>query len=317
MQEITQKKMENNSFIPPDYSEAKEQEFPHDPMIDEDDDVFSDVDVEEEEVDYEPTAAKEDFEVKAVEQQKQENERIAMTTTSSTSPFGSPGNTSPFGAPQQTPWGNQNNSSSVWGSGGGFRPSTPSWGAGSTPSWQTPGTGFGSGVGVGGQRLQIDRAKRVIFCDFIDGAVEAYGANGKPGLRPRDVYDLRPRFEVWDKLAAFNPERLFFVIPASLIPESANGINAWNVTLSYFCCSISSYLRIPFENCQILKQNHIGQNKADVFNAILREGGIKKEDAVVVGIYSGGPGLSNVDQVAAAECGIDYVDLNTLLNSMV
>lgn len=308
--------MENNSFIPPDYSEAKEQEFPHDPMIDEndlDDLDDQDIDIEDEDDDEIAVTAKEDFEVKAVEQQKQENERIAMTTTPSV-PFGSPGNTSPFGAPTQSPWGNQNNNPGVWGSGGFSRPQSQPWGGSSTPTWQTPSTpGFGA---VGGQRAQIDRAKKIIFCDFIDGAVEAYGANGKPGLRPRDVYDLRPRFEVWDKLAAFNPERIFFVIPASLIPTSANGIDAWNVTLSYFCCSISSYLRIPYENCQILKQNHIGQNKADVFRAVL-EKGFNKEDAVVVGIYSGGPGLSNVDQVAASECGIDYVDLNTLLNSMI
>ena len=186
------------------------------------------------------------------------------------------------------------------------RSQTPSWG---TSPWQTPGTSIG-------QKSSIDRKKKYIFCDFIDGAVEAYGANGKPGLRPRDIYDLRPRFEVWDKLAAFNPERIFFVIPASLVPESANGINAWNVTLSYFCCSISSYLRIPYESCQIIKQSHLGQRKDEVLRAVL-ERGISKEDSVVIGIYSGGPSLSNVDREAAEACGIDYVDLNNLLNSMI
>jgi hypothetical protein len=116
-------------------------------------------------------------------------------------------------------------------------------------------------------------------------------------------------------MAAFNPERIYFTIPASLIPESANGINAWNVTLSYFCCSISSYLRLPFDSCQILKQNYVGQSKDSVFKAIL-DRGISPEDAVVIGIYSGGAGLSDVDQVAASNCGIDYIDLNTLLTSM-
>lgn len=303
--------MGNNSFIPPDYSDAKEADFPHTPEEDEDL-IDQDVNLDEEEMnDYASALDKEDFEVEAITKQEQENERIAMTTPS---PFGAPGNTTPFSAPSQSPWGNQNNNPGIWGQGGGFsRPQTPSWGT--TPSWQTPGSP-GFGATATGQRLQIDRKKKVIFCDFIDGAVEAYGANGKPGLRPRDVYDLRPRFEVWDKLAAFNPEKLFFVIPASLIPASANGINAWNVTLSYFCCSISSYLRIPFENCQILKQNHIGQRKVEVFQAVMDQG-YKKEDAVVIGIYSGGPGLSNVDQEAAISCGIDYIDLNTLLNSMV
>ena len=307
--------MENNNFIPPDYSGAKEREFPYDPMIDGDgleeldDEPIIDDEGEEE---YEPLTAKEDFEIKAVEQQKQENEKIAMTTQSV--PFGSPSNSTPFGVPQSTPWGNQNNNNNAWGS-GYPRPSTPAWGGATSPWQSSPTSGFG-GIQAAGQSVQINRSKKYIFCDFIDCAVEAYGANGKPGLRPRDIYDLRPRFEVWDKLAAFNPERLFFIIPASLIPESANGINAWNVTLSYFCCSISSYLRIPYESCQIIKQSHVGQSKADVINAIL-EGGLSKEDAISIGIYSGGAGLSNIDREAATVCGIDYVDLNTLLNSMV
>lgn len=299
--------MSNNSFIPPDYSDAVKSTSPVEDEV-EDEEIDQDVDLEEEELnDIASALDKEDLEVKAVSNQEKENERIAMATPSS--PFGAPISTSPFGAPSQTsPWGSQGgNTSSPWGSGSSFsRPQTPSWG---TSPWQTPGTSIG-------QKSSIDRKKKYIFCDFIDGAVEAYGANGKPGLRPRDIYDLRPRFEVWDKLAAFNPERVFFVIPASLVPESANGINAWNVTLSYFCCSISSYLRIPYENCQIIKQSHLGQRKDEVLRAVL-ERGISKEDSVVIGIYSGGPSLSNVDREAAEACGIDYVDLNNLLNSMV
>ena len=59
--------MENNNFIPPDYSGAKEREFPYDPMIDGDgleeldDEPIIDDEGEEE---YEPLTAKEDFEIK-------------------------------------------------------------------------------------------------------------------------------------------------------------------------------------------------------------------------------------------------------------
>lgn len=309
----------SNSFLPPDYSGAQENEFPQTspPILEEDDDDLveeDDLGIDDEDLEELESASvindKEDFEINPVQQQKQVNERI-MSTPQSSPPFSSVGG---FGSstPPSSPWQTQPTGTSLWGSQGSSfqRPQNQSpWGS------QPSASPWGSSTSIGGQKIQINRSKKIIFCDFIDGAVEAYGANGKPGLRPRDIYDLHPRFEVWDKLAAFNPERIYFTIPASLIPESANGINAWNVTLSYFCCSISSYLRLPFDSCQILKQNHVGQSKDSVFKAILDQG-ISPEDAVVIGIYSGGAGLSDVDQVAANNCGIDYIDLNTLLTSM-
>lgn len=324
--------MNSNSFLPPDYSSAQENEFPQsssltdnsslldneDDFVDDDDDLsgISEEELEELESSSAVVNDKEDFEINSIQQQKQLNEQIMSNVSQSAPPFGSVGgfgNVAPS-SPATSPW--QTPGSSIWGGGQGNsfqrsqNPTTP-WG--SQPSSSPWGA---SGSGIGGQRVQINRSKKVIFCDFIDGVVEAYGANGKPGLRPRDIYDLHPRFEVWDKLMAFNPEKVYFTIPASLIPESANGINAWNVTLSYFCCSISSYLRIPFNNCQILKQNHVGQSKESVLKAVLDQGGVSPEDAVVIGIYSGSAGLSDMDQIAANRCGIDYIDLNTLLTSM-
>ncbi len=291
--------MESNSFIPPDYSEAEENEFPGSPVVeeDEDDDIFDEDTPEDLGIEDDP----EEFEL----EKRKANEAMSGAVTTN---FGTPGNTgSPFGVPSSTPsWGSQGGAVNPWGN----RPYQPS----STP-WGSPGTGWqqSTGVSVSGQR--INREKKVIFCDFIDCVVEAYGANGKPGLRPRDIYDLRPRFEVWDKLAAFNPEKIFFIIPASLIPESANGINAWNVTLSYFCVAVSSYLRIPYDSCQIIKQVMIGQSKSEVVSAVLRSG-IRHEDAIMIGVYSGASGLSDVDQVAAKDSGIDYLDLGTLLGML-
>ena len=221
---------------------------------------------------------------------------------------------------------------------GGFG-DTPSWGGGSSgPSWgQNTGSvpfwqqqkqstwGFGgtspspwgnSGVGTG-QRQEIDRKKKVVFCDFLDVLVTTYDQNARPGLPPRDIYDLRPRFDVWDKIAAFNPERVFAVVQKNLIPTT-NGSTGWELTLSYFCSCLSSYIKVPYTNCQIFSQNIIGQPKEEILRLLLNNinNPIKKEDIVYIGIYSGINGQSNRDIYAASVCSVDYVDLTQLLTNM-
>ena len=225
-----------------------------------------------------------------------------------------------FGQPNTTPSGN---------SGGGFgsAPFTPSFGGGSSSPWQqrqqsspwgtgnTGGSIWGSG-GNNNQKEPINRDKQVIFCDFLDCIVETYDSQGRPGYIPRDIYDLKPRFEVWQKLAAFNPKQIYAMIPVNLMPNT-NGDESWIKTLEYFCCSLSAFLQIPPGSCRILAQTLIGQPKEDLISSILHSGmPIGLNDVIYIGIYSGLAGQSNRDQVAAQRCGIDYLDLGILLNNM-
>ena len=226
-----------------------------------------------------------------------------------------------FGQPSTTP-----------SSGGGFgsapsSPFTPSFGGGSSP-WQQRQSGSIWGQGSGGgsiwggssnnnsQKEQINRDKQVIFCDFLDCVVETYDSQGRPGYLPRDIYDLKPRFEVWQKLAAFNPKQIWVLVPVNLMPNT-NGDESWIKTLEYFCCALSAYLRLAPGSCRVMAQTVIGQPKEDLISSILRSGQvINPKDAIYIGIYSGLAGQSNSDQVAAQRCGIDYLDLGMLLNNM-
>ena len=214
-------------------------------------------------------------------------------------------------------------------SGGGFgsSPFTPSFGSGSSPwqqrqqssPWGTSGNSGSSIWGSGGNNTQkepINRDKKIIFCDFLDCIVETYDSQGRPGYIPRDIYDLKPRFEVWQKLAAFNPKQIYAMIPVNLMPNT-NGDESWIKTLEYFCCSLSAFLQIPPGSCRILAQTLIGQPKEDLISSILHSGlPIGLNDVIYIGIYSGLAGQSNKDQVAAQRCGIDYLDLGMLLNNM-
>ena len=293
------KERKNIKFIPPDYSDAVEktvEELTSDPDIDElsydDQDFFiDDTPDDDEEIEEE---------INPVIEQNKENERIMAT------PFITPASPTPsFGGGSSSIWGNQSSGNSFW-----DKPSTPT--TFGTPKVESP---WNTGAGT---KQQINRNKKIIFCDFLDCIVETIESKGRPGLRPRDIYDLRSRFEVWERLAAFNPERVFILISDNLIPSSANGINAWNITLSYYCCCLSSFFRLPFESCQVLKQSRIDQTKSQVIGSIINNPNlnIKKEDAVMIGTYSGNSGMSDIDKRAAEVCGIDYIDLNQLITNM-
>ena len=284
------------SLIPPDYSDEALSEHPEDDNPD-DDVVLEDEGKTEETID------------------KLENSREEMVTT----PFGTPPTTGSWGGgtgwtpPGSTPTGG---SSGFWGSsssssGSGWGSSNNGWGSGNSGSSGSWGTGNGKDG-----KQQLDRSKRVVICDFLDCIVETYQSSGQPGLIPRDIYDLKPRFEVWMKIQAFNPEKVYAIIPKNLIPNT-NGIQGWEVALSYYCCCLSSFLRVPFNACQILAQSQIGQPKEEILKSVVNNihHPIPREEVIYIGIYSGLYGQSNRDYLAAVNTGIDYLDLGQLLNN--
>jgi len=285
---------EEKQFIPPDYSvdsESEEKES-EDNIDDLDEESITPFDESEEEELLDYLHGSEDKKTK-----KEEKEETIMTT----SPFSA----TPSTTPSWGGWGNtqQNNGGSFWSN---TQQSKSSWG------------GFGSfGQSTTTQKEQINRNKKVIFCDFLDCIVETWQSNGQSGLLPRDIYDLKPRFEVWAKLAAFNPEKIYIIVPRNLLP-STNGPDAWTMTLNYFCCSLSSFIRVPFNCCQILVQQMLGQPKESIIQSIINFPNfpVKKEEIICIGIYSGENGQSNRDILAANLCGLDYVDLNKLINNM-
>lgn len=282
---------ETKTYIPPDYSEEDRRE---DREIGE---VF-DSDIDESEAD-----TPEDGDSEPITETKPTNN----TAMSGNGAFGPPPTSSPgFGsAPFSPGFGGGGNNSSPWGQ----RQNSP-WGQGGG------GSIWGSGNNTNNQKEQINRDKQIIFCDFLDCIVETYDSQGRPGYLPRDIYDLRPRFEVWQRIAAFNPKQVYPMIPVNLIPNTTGDVG-WIKTLEYFCCALGAFLQLSPGSCRILAQTVIGQPKESLISSVLNSGmAIRKEDVIYIGIYSGLAGQSNKDQVAAQRCGIDYVDLGILLNNM-
>ena len=284
---------EEKSFIPPDYSDLKgEEELPFDADLSGDDDDDDGDLVSDEELEHD----------KIVEELEENKSKMSFG-----SGFGSPSSKPTWG----TSWGDQGNkqeNTGWWGSSNPQQQNNGWWGSGSggNNGWGTPKTGNQNDK-------PINRDKKVIFIDFFDGLMETYQSNGQAGFLPRAVYDLKPRFEVWTKIAAFNPSYVFGIVQKEFLND-INGIEGWSMVLEGWCCCLSSFLRKQYGCAQILLSTSIYQPKDWVISNALAN--LKKEDCIYIGLQSGLYNQSNQDLVTAQKCGIDYVDLNQLLNNM-
>lgn len=223
---------------------------------------------------------------------------------------------------QNRPWG------SYLGSG---------WNSGSTPGVSTgwggtyPRQTFGSGYSYNtnpsinyfrpqGAPLpqNLVRQKRVVIINLLDCLYEPWDTTGKPNILPRGIFDLKPRFDSWDRLASLNPT--YVVVFSSLqdaIPSFSN-VGETQASLEYFKQSLGTYLRLPETHILIVEcRNNCGlysDRERMQMKQSIKVCGFDLSDVLMIGIYSGKWGLSNKDLELASFLGIDFMDLYGLLD---
>jgi hypothetical protein len=277
--------------IPPDYTDyPREDDDPLEEMIDEDDIKIEKLLDEQEELN---SRLDSEFE-----------ERRHWVPMSNSTPFDN-GN-SPFGSSRSggAPWEKKDTTPS-WGNSGGWSAGSGWSGSGSfgQPKKEEPKVTPTGGLG---------NRKKVVICDVLDCLYESWESNGRPNIMPRALFDLKPKFDVWDKIASFNPTRLYVIFPANDIVPAFGNPGVANLTLEYIKVCISTYLRIRKDSVFILKQQVEGSPKERIVYGAVRDWR-NKEDMVYIGINSGRWGLSSKDADAAHACGIDYIDMYNLL----
>lgn len=309
----------DKELIPPDYTGHPEED-------DDDDDVLFDLDDDDD--DYDEDEAR-------IEKLLDEQEDLHRSENSRKEEKLDMSNSNPF----------SNNNTPVWGTGATQStqgkapwestppPAKPAWGT-SGSGWGSSGSGWGSGSWNSGQSnsspwsqgqvkvnnpspnsttLTAVKRKKVVICDVLDCLYESWESNGRPNILPRAIFDLKPKFDVWDKLASFNPQKIYIIFPAGELVPSFGNRDAASVCLEYIAQSLSTYLRIPRRNCTILQQMQQGIPKSKTLFGALKDWK-NKDDMVYIGICSGRWGLSERDKDAAHEIGIDYIDMYNLLD---
>lgn len=288
----------DKELIPPDYYGHPEDDDPLEEIIEE-----SDEDARIEKILNDEAADKQ------AQEQKRKEEPIRMADAPFTPTFG------------QSTFGGGNNNTLPWEQNKPPQQQTTTWGGG---SWGTRGFGQQQKPWEQTQRTPTQQVqqgvdyktnskiKRVVICDALDCLVESYDSAGKPGIIPRALWDLKPRFDIWEKIRSFNPVRVYIIFPNYDLIPSLGGKSSTDIALAYLRRSLSAYLRIPERDCSVLRQMQQHTPKENFLLSVNREW--KNLDEIVyVGIYSGKYGLSDGDIQAAHQVGMDYIDVFNLL----
>lgn len=288
------------SYLPPDYSELNNPKEEDDELLEDlDDDDLDDVD----------EGAEENY-IEQVERGQKQFGREILNRNNNYNMSDQPWKSFSSGenksaAPWEKPQPQTNSFGSSWGG-------TSRWGSNSN-SWS--GNGFGSFNQQPQQQIDYSinsKTKTILVVNALDCIVESYDSNGKPGIIPRSIFDLKPKFDVWDRISSFNPSFVYMLFPANGIIPSIDDPEVVEVASRYLSLCIESYLRIPRHHCTIVKES-LGTNKLN--NIILLLGpNMKTDDILYLGVRSGRYGLSSEDKDAAALVNIDYMDLYNLLS---
>jgi hypothetical protein len=292
----------SKELIPPDYYGHPEEDDPLEEIIEDDDeDARIEKFLNDEAAD------------KQAREQKRKEEPVKMADAPFTPQFGQ----STFGGGTI---GGNNNTSLPWEQ-NKPQQQTTTWGG----SWGNKGFGqqqqrpWAQSQQSPTQQVQqgVDyranpKIKRIVICDALDCLVESYDSAGKPGIIPRALWDLKPKFDVWEKIRSFNPVRVYIIFPNYDLIPSLGGKDSTDIALAYLRRSLSAYLRIPERDCSVLRQMQQHTPKENFLLSVNREWQ-NLEEIVYVGIYSGKYGLSDGDIQAAHQVGMDYIDVFNLL----
>lgn len=285
------------SFIPPDYSDAIKESLETEHPSDDDPDIDdSSSDIDEGQIET------------LLDNQQKLNDEIMIST--------------PFGTQLGTNNNGNNNSSFNFGGswGGGFGSNNNNNNPPTSP-WERNNNNNNSNNNNGNpwisatvnnqnkEMVQIDRKKDIVICSFFDCIVETYQSNGQAGLLPREIYDIKPRFDVWNRLAIFNPSKIYILYPIDVL-SSEN----CEVTMNYFISCLEAFLRVPKDRCRQI--GYIMNQKNICFHELIQSEKIPADRCIYLGHNSGLFCQADSDMQAAKKEEISYLDLGQFLTNM-
>lgn len=177
------------------------------------------------------------------------------------------------------------------------------------------------------RKINVPRNCRILFCEMDDVLVGpkwySPGFNEEIyGLDPRGVYDLVPKFPVWDVIRQMNPEYVFII---SNQPEEPGTIAAQEKErfIEDLESQLARFLRLPGERCRSFVKFGLSRTKyTKPHTGLLTEAlrsvpGVNKrftrDQVYMMGAQSGGLGESDVDLRTAQNFGIQYIPVRGIV----
>ena len=216
-----------------------------------------------------------------------------------------------------------------------------SWNSGTTSSRYNPGgwgTSFGGSISnqggsynpnpgyqMTGDRRPLPRHCKIVFCELDDVLIQPVVSeacpSGKLGLGRRGIYDVQEKWPVWEAIRCINPEFVFIVTNQDISTDQESLEHYQRMTDS-ITERLSKYLYISPERCKCFTK--LGRNRNEftkpntglMTKALQSIPGIseyiRRDEMVMIGAQSGGPGQSDIDYRMACNFGIDYIPVDQI-----
>ena len=167
---------------------------------------------------------------------------------------------------------------------------------------------------------EILKNKNILFCDLDGTLIETISGD----TFPKGIWDMKLRFDVLDAIKKLNPEYVLIVSNQGGIKSGFVDAKKFNAKLVYIVKAIGEYC-----GCECCAMYCDTNNKSDPYrkpNTKMLETLLEdyvgddieyiKQKSLMIGDASGKEGqFSDSDKKTAENFGIDYMDVNDLVNT--
>lgn len=154
-------------------------------------------------------------------------------------------------------------------------------------------------------KIKFPRNRDTAIIDLIDGAVESLQSNGRRGLIPRGLYDIRLRFDFWDNLINSGAKYFIIVCPNGLDP------NKWKPLYKYIISAMADYMSIPKNNFVLSIPRYDGEDKNVMLLREFEKVWVSLKDrTMMIGTRGGSAYESDSDIKLAGFLGIPYYSID-------
>ena len=140
--------------------------------------------------------------------------------------------------------------------------------------------------------------KNIIFCDLDGTLIETISGE----TFPKGIWDMKLRLDVFDSIKKLNPEYILIVSNQDVIESESADALKFETKLLYIIRAIGEYC-----DCECY---------AALLDAVIDDFDCIKHEILMIGNSSGKEGqLSDINKKTAENFGIDYIDVNDLVNT--
>lgn len=166
---------------------------------------------------------------------------------------------------------------------------------------------------------------KVLFCDLDGTLIDTLSGD----IFPKGIWDMRIKFDVLDAIKELAPECVLIISNQEGIEKGVVNKRNFEFKMEYIIRSIREYAKVftEYSYCPSTDENYAYRKpNVGMLNSLLhnlrtnwfRAENITKEDCLMIGDESGLDGqFSDSDKKTAENFGIDYMDVNEFVKTMI